>query len=128
MKFSQGYNRFWGHSLVTIPPSYLSEEYVLLIGGNSYGYLKNVFKFNGTWFSFGQLNRPRAWHNCIYWNGAVYVIGGIHRYSSSERTKMEIWKIKDSPDQFETLENWPELNDWNWPHLFIVKDSFFPDY
>ena len=126
-KFSRGYG-IWLHSLVTIPPSHLNEEYVLLIGGYSGGYsgLKNVFKFNGTWFPFGQLNRPRAYHNCIYWNGAVYVIGGSH--SSSDHTKMEIWKIKDSPDRFKTSENWPELYNWLRPHLFIVPDSFFPDF
>ena len=59
--------------------------------------LKNVFKFNGTWFPFGQLNKPRWDHNSIYWDGAVYVIGGVYGgvYSSDEKTKMEIWNIKD---------------------------------
>ena len=43
-------------------------------------------------------------------------------------TKMEIWKIEDSPDKFKTKENWPDLFGWYRPHLFIVPDSFFPDY
>ena len=44
------------------------------------------------------------------------------------KTKMKILNITESPDKFETKENWPELFDWNYPHLFIVSDSFFPDY
>ena len=43
-------------------------------------------------------------------------------------TKMEIWKIDESPDQFMTTENWPLLFNWVVPHLFIVPDTFFPDY
>ena len=127
-----------GHSLVTVPPSDINEEYVLLIGGmvmDSFSTLKNVYKFNGTWFYFGTLNSPRSDHSSIFWNGAVYVIGGLPDSSDYEtaslmhlETKMEIWKIKDSPDQFKTTENWPELNGWSRPHLFIVPDTFFPDY
>ena len=139
------------YSLITIPSSDINEEYVLLIGGaNSYvgkGYFGNVgkfeqldivFKFNGTWSPFGQLKKPRFRHSSIYWNGAVYVIGGQPAEAWTEynynlgnttyRTKMEIWNIKDSPDQFNSTENWPELFDWLKPHLFIVSDSFFPDY
>ena len=90
---------------------------------------KDIFKFNGTWYyDFGRLNKPRKYHNSIYWNGAVYIIGGIYGYNLGDRTKMEIWKIEDSPDQFKTSENWPELDGWTNPHLFIVPDSFFPDY
>ena len=85
-------------------------------------FLKNVFKFNGTWSRFGKLNTPRTYHNSIYWNGAVYVIGGWFN------TKMEIWNIKESPDKFKLTENWPELIDWEYPHLFIIPDSFFPDH
>ena len=148
------------HSLVTIPPSDMTEEYVLLIGG--YVTLSNdvvddfssmpdsnfVYKFNGTWSDFGKLNKPRSGHNSIYWNGAVYIIGGGYgsngidnsvsyqnltysfedEYAESLKTKIEIWKIGDSPDEFKISENWPELNNWNTPHLFIVPDSFFPDY
>ena len=112
------------HSLVTVESTGVNEEYVLLIGGLNDNdiHLETVFKFNGTWFPFGQLNKPRIWHNSIYWNGAVYVIGGI------SETKMEIWNINDSPDQFKTKENWPELFYWARPHLFIVSDSFFPDH
>ena len=134
-----------GYSLVTVESSDINEEYVLLIGGK---YVKDVFKFNGTWFSLGQLNKPRFGHNSIYWNGAVYVIGGeynfdfdndsessffesfFHLYDRHEfqNTKMEIWNIKDSQGLFKTNENWPELdNMWRKPHLFIVPDSFFPD-
>ena len=137
-KFTEG-SVIAGHSLVTIPSSHLNEEYVLLIGGSPDGFpdefpfpIKKVFKFNGTWFVFGQLNKPRAAHSSIYWNDAVYTIGGIYRarYGASEedgRTKIEIWSIKDSPDQFKTSENWPELDVWKKPHLFIVPDSFFPE-
>ena len=118
------------HSLVTIESSDIHEEYVLFIGGIVGGSgvgLDNVFKFNGTWSLFGQLNKPRVFHNSIYWNEAVYVIGGNHDWNDT-KTKMEIWNIKDSPDRFETKENWPELFDWYHPYLFIVPDSFFPDH
>ena len=139
------YSKVEQHSLVTVPPCDTNEEYVLLIGGynnnNSnyfYNYsekswsrdiLSTVFKFNGTWSYFGMLNKPRYFHNSIYWNGAVYIIGGEHGDSDEEeKTKIEIWKIQDSQNLFQTSENWPELYDWNLPHLFIVPDSFFPDY
>ena len=129
------------HSLVTIEASDMNEEYVLLIGGvnDDYYGMKNVFKFNDTWHPFGQLKKPRSFHNSIYWNGGVYIIGGIyppdennlkHENEQGMRnwnTKMEIWTIKDSPDQFKTSENWPMLRRWLRPHLFIVPDSFFPD-
>ena len=46
----------------------------------------------------------------------------------NSRVRMEIWKIQDSPDRFETTENWPELFNWETPHVFIVPDSFFPDH
>ena len=127
-------------SLVSIPRSDINEEYVLHIGGATTGGENSVtsvipmpvFKFNGTWSDFGMLNKPRTYHSSIYWNGAVYVIGGfsfnlpIDSYNA--RAKMEIWKIEDSPDEFKTSENWPELNQWMNPYLFIVPDSFFPDY
>ena len=130
------------HSLVTVASSHTTEEYVLLIGGlgESFTVSKNVFKFNGTWYHFGHLKTARHYHNSIYWNGAVYVIGGNYDcdpqamsteptyVDNCETTKIEIWNIKDSPDQFKTTENWPELFDWESPHLFIVPDSFFPDY
>ena len=141
------------HSLVTVESSDINEEYVLLIGGtyrdddDDSRTMNNIFKFNGTWFPFGQLKKPRYDHNSIYWNGAVYVIGGIYdpdnldwydyleessfSYFLDEKyknTKMEIWNIKDSPDQFRAKENWPELFHWEYPHLFIVPDSFFPDH
>ena len=93
------------------------------------------------------MKKPRNYHSSIYWNGAVYVIGGLaydrfYGYTAEDklyfnadivinktgRAKMEIWKIADSPDEFKTSENWPELNQWMNPYLFIVPDSFFPDY
>ena len=116
--------RIFCHSLVTVGSYDINEEYVLLIGGynDRDEKLENIFKFNGTWVHFGRLNKPRVDHNSIYWNGAVYVIGGYLK------TKMEIWNIKDSPDEFKTNENWPELLHWELPHLFIVPDSFFPDH
>ena len=130
LKFAPG-DYILGHSFVTVVSSDINKEYVLLIGGYHEPWYKeeimnNIFKFNGIWFPFGQLNKRRYNHNSIYWNGAVYVIGG--EYDSGENTKMEIWNIKDSPDQFKTKENWPELLDWRKPHLFIVSDSFFPDH
>ena len=106
---------------VLIGGSYLNESNHLRI-------MNNIFKFNGTWFPFGQLNKPRFNHNSIFWNGAVYVIGGFYDSGKAENTKMEIWNIKDSPNRFRTNENWPELFKWFWPHLFIVPDSFFPDH
>ena len=118
-----------GISLVTVESTVVNEEYVLLFGGKDDNriQLETVFKFNGSWFPFGQWNKPRIRHNSIYWNGAVYVIGGIYN-SVDTKTKMEIWNINDSPDQFKTTENWPELFFWEKPHLFIVPDSYFPDH
>ena len=130
-KFTQG-EQILSHSLVTVESSDINEEYVSLIGGinEELNAMKYVFKFNETWFPFGKLNNPRGNHNSIYWNGAVYVIGGEYDdiVDNSRNTKMEIWNIKDSPDRFKTKENWPELFDWDDPHLFIVPDSFFPDH
>ena len=135
------------HSMMTIRSSDINEEYIILIGGvdtveytkpdrYEWNELKNVFKFNGTWFSFGKLNEPRWDHSSIYWNGAVYVIGGQQpreqdwNYSGSNQTgtKMEIWKINDSPYEFQTTVNWPELFNWRTPFLFIIPDSFSPYY
>ena len=101
--------------------------------------LDSVFKFNGMWVSFGKLKSPRQFHSSIYWNQSVYVIGGTSsptlmtgpfewQNRSWAKTKIEIWNINDSPDQFVTKENWPELFGWRKPHLFIVPDAFFPDY
>ena len=128
LEFTQG-KYIIDYSLVTVEPSDIHEEYVLLFGGISDDYIgqENVLKFNGSWFLFGKLNKPRKSHKSIYWNGAVYVIGGRYDFFD-DTTKIEIWDIKDSPDQFKTKENWPELINWYSPHLFIVPDSFFPDY
>ena len=77
------------------------------------------------------MKKPRAGHTSIYWNEAVYIIGGAYDGSGSksadDKTKIEIWNIKDSPNQFKATENWPVLFNWQRPHLFIVPDSFFPD-
>ena len=119
---------FYAHSLVNVP-SDINEEYVLLLGGvveinqKRVGMQQAVLKFNGSWSFFGNLNKPRATHNAIYWNGAVYVFGGVHVRGvddDGDRTKMEIWKIEESPDEFKTSENWPELDKWYYPHVFIV--------
>ena len=119
----------FGHSMMTMKSSDINEEYIILIGGMVEHYAQeNVFNFNGTWCSFGQLNKPRWDHSSIYWNGAVYVIGGLHSWDEWKPTKMEIWKIKDSPYEFQTTVNWPELFNWRTPYLFIVSDSFFPDH
>ena len=120
------------HSLVTVESSDFNEEYVLLIGGitgDNYRALNKVFKFNGTWFRFGKMKKKRTYHKSIYWNGAVYIIGRSADWSplKTDKTKIEIWNIRDSPNHFKTTENWPNLFDWRLPHLFIVPDSFFPD-
>ena len=127
--FDQSSRYISSHSLVTIQSS---EEYVILIGGinDKRKILKNVFKFNGTWSLFGQLKKPRWNHNTIYWNGAVYVIGGEHKLNynhTTGETKTEIWKIKNSPYRFKTVEKMPILRTWYAPSLFIVSDSFFPN-
>ena len=170
----QLWNGIQSHSLVNIKSSDMNEEFILLSGGYNYDitwsteFEERVYKFNGTWHHFGQLRRPRAYHSSIYWDGAVYFIGGRYHfddlqykmnteyyffkneysnyseeyYSESvvnnsvsevddgekSRDRMEIWKIQDHPDRFETTENWPELFNWEKPHLFIVPDSFFPDH
>ena len=133
-KFTEG-EIIYRHSLVTVESSDINHEYVLLIGGYDARYKpqQNVFKFNGTWLLFGQLNKPRFDHNSIYWNGAIYVIGGSNRYlydanGYDANNKIEIWNLKSSPDKFKTIENWPELFDWDRPTLFVIPDSFFPDY
>ena len=80
-KFTRGLSIYF-HSLVTVKSSDINEEYVLLIGGyDGQSSLADVFKFNGTWTTFGKLNRPRHGHNSIYWNGAVYIIGGEYPYN-----------------------------------------------
>ena len=128
-------------SLVTVESSDINKEYVLLIGGRvdemhrkreDLTTRQNVFKFNGTWSPFGKLKHRRYWHTSIYWNGAVYLIGGKSKGSISlgdqrshtmatrsdyndEYMKMEIWNIADSPDQFKTTKTWPNLNNWLCP-------------
>ena len=123
-----------GHTLLAIDSSDVYEEYVLLIGGQNQNpdnlrYLRKVFKFNGTWSTFGNFNNARFNHNSIYWNGAVYIFGGQYSWNWYDlNTRSEVWYIKDSPDQFQTVENWPILENWNMPFLFIISDSFFPDF
>ena len=131
-KFYQG---LISHSLVTVKSSDTNREYVLLIGGRiERRVIKHIFKFNGHWFPFGKLKKPRYDHNSIYWNDAVYVIGGkSHKTRRPKtkgkfKTKIEIWNMEDSPDRFKTRKNWPELYNWVNPHLFIAPDSFFPDH
>ena len=133
-KFSEG-EAISCHTLLTIESSDMNEEYVLLIGGNNRDVIKqdyspqsNIFKFNGTWSPFGNLNKSRINHQSIYWNGAVYIFGGAYGWNWYDvDTRSEVWNIKDSPDQFQTMENWPTLQNWNLPFLFIISDSFFPD-
>ena len=63
LKFAQGeYIEY--HSVVTVGSSDINQEFVLLIGGYNGRVrpLQHVFKFNGTWFPFGQLNKPRKEH------------------------------------------------------------------
>ena len=83
-----------------IPSNDKIEESVLLIGGLGaqsgnltprHHMLKNVFKYNGRWSSIGQLKKPRRSHSAIYWNGAVFVIGGTAKHNDNLKT--EIWNI-----------------------------------
>ena len=53
--------------------------------------LKEVFKYNGTWSFFGQLQKPRRSHSAIYWNGSVFVFGGTGKHKDNLKT--EIWNI-----------------------------------
>ena len=140
------------YSLVTVDSVDFKDEFVLLIGGNTIPAVlhlyeeatlmpsEDVYKFNGTWFHFGKLMHARHHFSSIYWNGRVYIIGGQYMYNSRELnesewwsktnygrdTNIEIWNIIESPDRFQTSENWPILFSWFNPHLFIVSDSFFP--
>ena len=129
--FKFPYEKLDDFFLTKIPATDFYEEYVLLTGGKigfmDDTHVKNVFKFNGSWFDFGELKKPRGSHSSIYWNGAVYIIGGFGGFDDDKR-KIEIWKIEESPDQFRSSENWPELYTWLDPHLFVVPDSFFPNY
>ena len=68
--FKLPYEKLTDFSLITIPATDFSEEYVLLTGG-MVGYmdntpLKNVFKFNGSWFDFGELKKLRGSHSSFY--------------------------------------------------------------
>ena len=83
-----------------IPCNDKIEESVLLIGGLGaqsgnltprHHMLKTVFKYNGRWSSIGQLQKPRRSHSAIYWNGAVFVIGGTAKHNDNLKT--EIWNI-----------------------------------
>lgn len=138
-------------SLVTVDSVDTNNEFVLLIGGKTTSRAiglyqteivtpsDDVYKFNGTWFHFGKLMHTRSFFSSIYWNGRVYIIGGKYDWYNElnesdwwsetnygSNTNIEIWDIADSPDKFQTSENWPVLFTWNDPHLFIVPDSFFP--
>ena len=53
-----------GHSLVTVESSDINEEYILIIGGynDQWRISKDGFKFTGSWFRFGKLNKRRYSH------------------------------------------------------------------
>ena len=144
-KYARG-GEITGYSLVNVKSSYPGvNEIILLTGGRNIDIIDGNWKISimdkvylfsdNSWYFWGMMRSPRFDHKSIYWNGAVYFIGGYSgKFDDSSPSKdvglpMEIWNIIDSPitDWFQTTVNWPWLFTWTDPHLFIVPDSFFPD-
>ena len=81
----------------------INEEYVLLIGGfidYSKKSLQNVFKFNGTWFVFKQLNKPRELFQSIYWNGTVKL---TLCYWWMVLYRRQLWKYKNGDLEYKRI-------------------------
>ena len=104
-----------------IPGNENIEESVLLIGGLGaqsgnlvprHHMLKEVFKYNGTWSSIGQLQKPRRSHSAIYWNGAVFVIGGTAKHN--DHLKTEIWNISARVCDLTFIATWCNLSRWGY--------------
>ena len=101
--------------MVNVPQIGFNEEYLLLIGGCIDGLIlcssfsDKVHKYNGRWTFFGNLQKKRAFHNSVLFNGRVFIIGGREDGRNGWK-KTEIWDISKS--RFETESTWPELNWW----------------
>ena len=71
------------------------------------------------------LQKTRYYHNSIFLNGRVFIVGG--RENDDNRwMKTETWDTSKS--QFETESTWPELNYWNTysNNVFIIPDFTNP--
>ena len=126
------------YSLVTVETAAVNDEYVLLIGGLKGAYwpekLKSVYKFNGTWVPFGQLQYARFGHRSLFWRDAVYVFGGQYNLTLSGETyanffdgyaNTEVWNLKIFPEHFNTSKQLPQLYEWRHPHLFVIPSTYF---
>ena len=116
----------YAYSMVNVPQTKFSEEYLLLIGGEySYSgkpktFSDQVHKYNGEWSFFGSLQQKRASHASVFLNGRVLIVGGLENVGN-RWMKTETWDTSKS--RFETESTWPELNDWSTSnHLFITPD------
>ena len=117
------------YSMVNVQKMGSHEEYLLLIGGkygdNVHTWLDKVHKYNGRWSYFGKLQTTRAYHNSVFLDGRVFIIGGSGN-DDNKWMKTEIWDISKS--RFETKSTWPELNNWytNSNNALIVPEYTNP--
>ena len=93
--------------------------------GNTDNFFDKVHKFNGRWSFFGNLQKTRAYHNSVFLNGRVFIIGGYEDQNNGWM-KTETWD--SSKSRFETESTWPELNDWYTLSnlVFIIPDFTNP--
>ena len=83
-----------------------------------------VYKYNGNWSFFGNLQKKRAFHGSISLNGRLLIIGGYEMWGNFW-AKTETWDTSKS--RFETELTWPELYNGQWTnHVFAVPDYINP--
>ena len=101
----------FGYSMVNVPKTGTTEEYLLLIGGchsliqlktSSNAYSRKVHKYNGSWSFFGKLQKTRGSHSSIFLNGRVLIIGGAANWEDRWQ-KTEIWDTKNSEVSLEII-------------------------
>ena len=114
--------------MVNIPQTRTHEEYLMMIGGkhSTDNYSDKIYKYNGhNWRFFGNLQKTRAYHESVFLNGRVIIIGGKEN-NDNQWIKTETWDA--SRYQFETESTWPELNNWiTFSNLvFIIPDYINP--
>jgi len=125
-KFSQT-GVIYAYSMVNVPQIGSNDEYLLLIGGkySKEDYSDKIYKYNGRWSLFGSLQKTRAYHESVFLNGRVIIIGGKAN-NDNQWTKTETWDTSKS--RFETESTWPELKNWvsDSNYLFIIPDYINP--
>ena len=109
------------YSTVNVPQIGSNEEFLLLIGGQYGGFTDRVHKYNGKWSLFGNLKKTRAFHDSVFLNGRVFIIGGSDS-SEIRGMKTETWDT--SKPTFETESIWPALGGWisTSNNVFIIPD------